>query len=321
MPIVHAVAPRWIYGGNHEREIALLKKAICTSLLKARDYTSIALPAISSGIYGFPSDVCADALIEAAVEFSKSDPDSNISEINFVILEDNADVFLEAAKKHMENVRTLQDPPAATPVTTPTSNQGEDTASLSLDSKVILYIYGEIDHYVMRAEKRLRAIIETQFINEDVIDEKIVGLSDFTTRKLESLAKKHHVNIDIDRHPSICTIKLHGCLQDVLLVKDKVRDAMSALTQEKSKKVAADIVYKTIRWTRMLSNEEEEEYGEDLNFEIEQAYQKKDRVFNCDEDEFYIDFTKMEEKDTVSDKVVKVKRTDLSQGMLNILLI
>ena len=127
--IVHAVGPRWTHGGNHEREIALLKKAIRTSLSKARNYTSIALPAISSGIYGFPSDVCADALVEAAVEFSKSDPDSNISEINFVILEDNADVFLEAAKKHMENVRTLQDPPAATLVTTPTSNQGDDTAS------------------------------------------------------------------------------------------------------------------------------------------------------------------------------------------------
>ena len=127
--IVHAVGPRWTYSGNQEREIALLKKAIRTSLSKARDYNSIALPAISSGIYGFPSDVCADALVEAAVEFSKSDPDSNISEINFVILQDNADVFLEAAKKHMENLRTLQDPSAATPVTTPTSNQGDDTAN------------------------------------------------------------------------------------------------------------------------------------------------------------------------------------------------
>ena len=121
--IVHAVGPRWTYGGNHEREIALLKKAIRTSLSKARDYNSIALPAISSGIYGFPSDVCANALVEAAVEFSKNDPDSNISEINFVILQDNADVFLEAAKKHMKNVYTIQDPPVATLVTTPTSSQ------------------------------------------------------------------------------------------------------------------------------------------------------------------------------------------------------
>ena len=85
--------------------------------------------------------------------------------------------------------------------------------------------------------------------------------------------------------------------------------------------MATDVVYKTIRWIRILSTEEEEEYGEDLNFEIEQAYQKKDRVFNCNEDDFYIDFTKMEEKDTVTDKVVKVKRIDLSQGMLYVLLI
>ena len=272
--IVHAVGPRWTYSGNQEREIALLKKAIRTSLSKARDYTSIALPAISSGIYGFPSDVCANALVEAAVEFSKSDPDSNISEINFVILQDNADVFLEAAKKHMKNICAVQDSTAATPVTTPISNQGDDTASrchrqgstnpttsvtptthsmkasdrhgstitdvyenddfniatilssLSLDSKVILHIYGKTEHSVTRAEKRLRAIIDTQFISEDVIDEKIVGLSDFTTRELESLAKKHNVDIDIDRHPSIYTIKLYGCQEDVLLIKDKIHDVI-----------------------------------------------------------------------------------------------
>ena len=81
-----------------------------------------------------------------------------------------------------------------------------------------------------------------------------------------------------------------------------------------SSDVAADVIYKTIRWIRMLSTEEEEEYGEDLNFEIEQAYQKKDGVFKCEEDGFYIDFTKMEEKDTVTDKVVKVKCMDLIQG-------
>ena len=82
----------------------------------------------------------------------------------------------------------------------------------------------------------------------------------------------------------------------------------------------ADVVYKTIRWIRMLSTEEEE-YDEDLNFEIEQAYQKKDDIFNCDEDDFYIDFTKMEVKDIVTDEVVKVKRLDLSQCMLNVLLV
>ena len=79
-------------------------------------------------------------------------------------------------------------------------------SSLSLDSKVILYVYGETEHSVIRAEKRLRAIIDTQFISEDVVDEKIVGLSDLTARELESLAKEHNVGIDIDRHPSIYTI-------------------------------------------------------------------------------------------------------------------
>ena len=130
------------------------------------------------------------------------------------------------------------------------------------------------------------------------------------------MQKSHNVDIDIDREPSLHSIKLHGCLEDVLRVKDKVRDATSHLNQEKSKQVAADVVYKTIRWMRLTSNEEEEEYGEDLNYEIEQAYQNNEKVFTSTRDKFYINFDTIEEKDMVVDDVVKVKRVDFSKGTM-----
>ena len=317
----------------------------CLETAEKKAFTSIAFPAVGTGTHGYPAESAARAMVDAIKKFTGKKP-KHVKIIRMVLFDSRVyQQFSDAFKSMGESsggllsyiykgARALgsffgygeEQENGWDEVKSEGQKEKEDheddedfntakmLSSLSLDSKVILHIYGETEHSVVRAEKRLRAIIDTQFISEDVIDEKIVGLSDFTTRELESLAKEHNVDIDIDQDPAIYTIKLHGCQQDVLLVKDKVRDAMSALTQEKSKKVAADVVYKTIRWTRLLSTEEEEEYGEDLNFEIEQAYQKKDRVFNCDEDDFYIDFTKMEEKDTVTDKVVKVKRIDLIQG-------
>jgi len=48
-----------------------------------RRLTSVALPAISSGIYRFPKPLCAEILVDAAVEFCREHPDSTVREIRF----------------------------------------------------------------------------------------------------------------------------------------------------------------------------------------------------------------------------------------------
>ena len=333
----------------------------CLETAEKKKFTSIAFPAVGTGIHGYPAESAARAMVEALKKFTGKKP-RHVKIIRMVLFEPSVyQQFSDAFKAMGESsgglfshiykgARALGsffgygeeqyggdrvknedlEKEDYGDVNEKDHNDDEDfktakiLSSLSLDSKVVIHIYGETEQSVMRAEKQLRAIIDTQFINEEIVDEKIVSLTDLTASKLESLAKKHHVDIDIDRHPSIYTIKLHGCLQDVLRVKDKIRDTMSALTQEESKKfaeIAADVVYKSIRWIRMSSTEEEEEYDVNLNFEIEQAYQKNEAVFKCDKDDFYIDFRKMEEKDLTTDEVANVKRIDLSQGTFMILLL
>ena len=101
--IVHAVGPRWNSYGSNKRETALLKRAVRKSLEKSKHYSSIAIPAISSGIFGFPVDVCANAILEAIIEFSVAESDAILDKINIVIFQDNVDEFLKAAEEHLEN--------------------------------------------------------------------------------------------------------------------------------------------------------------------------------------------------------------------------
>ncbi|XP_039613232.1 protein mono-ADP-ribosyltransferase PARP14-like [Polypterus senegalus] len=68
--VIHAVGPRWSMFSNPEKAIFLLQKAVktCLNIAENRHLKSIAIPAISSGIFGFPLDLCAKTIVKAVQE-------------------------------------------------------------------------------------------------------------------------------------------------------------------------------------------------------------------------------------------------------------
>jgi O-acetyl-ADP-ribose deacetylase (regulator of RNase III) len=82
--IIHAVGPVW--HGGIQGEAELLRAAVWNSLTRAHqmELSSIALPAISSGIFGFPKERCARILVQTALDFCREYPDSPLREIRFV---------------------------------------------------------------------------------------------------------------------------------------------------------------------------------------------------------------------------------------------
>ena len=123
--IVHAVGPQWI--NKSTREKALLRKAVLSSLTEAKDYISVAIPAISGGIYGFPPDVCAELLMEGVKKFSETERNATLSEINFVVFQDNVDNFIDAAKKVFDNIRSHSDTATIPQHVSASNNNGSNT--------------------------------------------------------------------------------------------------------------------------------------------------------------------------------------------------
>ncbi len=71
--VIHAVGP--VYGSTSKSTAAeLLASAVKSALEIADDHelTSIALPAISTGIYGYPMDEAAEVMLAAAGEYVRS---------------------------------------------------------------------------------------------------------------------------------------------------------------------------------------------------------------------------------------------------------
>jgi O-acetyl-ADP-ribose deacetylase (regulator of RNase III) len=91
--VVHAVGPVWSGGGAGEAE--LLASAYRRSLEVAAELgcRTIALPALSTGIYGYPPELAAPVAVGAVREFT-----DRFDEIRFVFLDDALrQVFLEQA--------------------------------------------------------------------------------------------------------------------------------------------------------------------------------------------------------------------------------
>ena len=97
--VIHAVGPRMGEGDEENK----LKNAVLNSLLLAsqKGLRSVSMPAISSGIFGFPKDRCAKILVGESVAFLKKQAESGLEIIEFCIYDD---LTLGYFKKEFKNL-------------------------------------------------------------------------------------------------------------------------------------------------------------------------------------------------------------------------
>jgi len=101
--VIHAVGPRMGEGDEENK----LKKAINSVLILAssRGFASIAVPAISAGIFGFPKDKCARILVEETAAFVRNRKTS-LRQIVFCLMDtDVIDFFVAEAIKQQRGAQ------------------------------------------------------------------------------------------------------------------------------------------------------------------------------------------------------------------------
>lgn len=81
--VIHAVGPIW-RGGDADEEI-LLGRAVCSALDVAADLglTTVSIPAISAGIYGFPLERAVALIHQAVTGWLAAHPDASLWEIRY----------------------------------------------------------------------------------------------------------------------------------------------------------------------------------------------------------------------------------------------
>ncbi len=92
--VIHAVGPVWGDGD----EDAKLAAAVHGSLKAADELglTSISLPAISTGIFGFPKGRAADVILKAIARYFDQQPESSVRLVRVVLFDPSTvDAFLD----------------------------------------------------------------------------------------------------------------------------------------------------------------------------------------------------------------------------------
>jgi len=92
--LIHAVGPVWGSGDEDNK----LAAAITGSLQRAEELelVSIAFPAISTGIFGFPKERAAQVIYRAVHEYFQDHPESGVEDVRMVVYDQaTTDIFVK----------------------------------------------------------------------------------------------------------------------------------------------------------------------------------------------------------------------------------
>jgi putative ATPase len=101
--VIHAVGPVW-HGGGHGED-ALLADAVRSALELAERYrlASLSIPAISSGIFGFPKPRCARIMVRTVRDYFTGRPEGCLREVSLCNIDrETCDVFLAEAQARLD---------------------------------------------------------------------------------------------------------------------------------------------------------------------------------------------------------------------------
>ena len=93
--VIHTVDPVWRGGSADERETLAACYRACLSIARAQSFATIAFPAISTGIYGFPREPAAQIAVTTVATHLAAEPAPEI--VTFVCFDAATRAAYEAA--------------------------------------------------------------------------------------------------------------------------------------------------------------------------------------------------------------------------------
>ena len=326
---------KYVFHINHEgRDVKKLSNVILACLNKAVNMklTSIAFPAVGTGINGCSSQESAASFVQAIRTFASSSSQT-LQQIHVVLYEDQTlhdfqDVFRnpeEAQPSILQQALNL----LSSLIPGGSSKASSDlkfepvAEEVSIGEQLEVNIYGETETAVKQAHHKVVSWIGETLSDREISNPYIQSLTETDEEHLRRICKSLHVEIDIDRKAS--RIHLKGNRVSVDNVHTAVTESLNQFERNIGKRQNAKHMYEIVRWIRKQAGDlQGEEYNEIINYEIEMAFRNGQATCTigttADIEYFTIDFATRKETDHGSHTISDVERIDvlkqLQEGML-----
>ncbi|XP_063788864.1 protein mono-ADP-ribosyltransferase PARP14-like [Pseudophryne corroboree] len=217
--------------------------------------SSIAFPAIGTGVAGVSSAVVADIMLEAVASLAKSKSAHRIQTVKVVIFQQQMlDDFYTIMKKKEEADLPKQRSffsRFTSFLSYFTSNSGaEETNDFELKENIepaIYHLCAERAEDVREASSWLRDIILRQQHENVITDDWIRDLDEGDHQALAEYQKKLEVSVSF-RIPA-STIKISGLTRDVLEMTNKIQELIKDVRDKKTREREADLCSNLVEWS------------------------------------------------------------------------
>jgi O-acetyl-ADP-ribose deacetylase (regulator of RNase III) len=98
--VIHAVGPRMGEGDEDNKLMGAVQSVL--RLAEGNGLGSVSMPAISSGIFGFPKDRCAAILVGESRKYLEENPSGSLEAVEFCVFDDETAGFFRAEFDKLE---------------------------------------------------------------------------------------------------------------------------------------------------------------------------------------------------------------------------
>uniref|UniRef100_A0A8B8B896 Poly [ADP-ribose] polymerase 14-like isoform X4 n=1 Tax=Crassostrea virginica TaxID=6565 RepID=A0A8B8B896_CRAVI len=306
--VVHAVGPVW-EGGKNQEDV-LLGEVIYSSLETCdspqNQFRSIAIPAISTGVFNYPREQATQVIIDTIKDYFNRNKDSVISEVYLCDIKSLVvEAFTAALEKSFRNVdvresqkqawkrlKDLPDKPSGDPDNTLIETLTQmDPKSSSIE----LTLYGHDENQLLTAFGRLQELMREDYKWKDFDDPLLKDLNSQQKSKLQFKATELGVKIDFNKLQRIGRIKLHGLKQDVFEMEEIIHKLLKKQGEQKQNEREMAYFQSVVQWKRKFKDGQEMDCPPMLNMNLEKYFRQKEKRirFAIASEEFTVDLTEM----------------------------
>ncbi|XP_060594497.1 protein mono-ADP-ribosyltransferase PARP14-like [Ruditapes philippinarum] len=295
----------------------------CLEEAEQQKMTSLAFPALGTGMNTSDSSTIGRGMVDAVEEFSNTNP-KHLKDVRFVVfqrpmLRDFIKVAYDAndikSKKGLigklwSNVKGVFS--GSYDNDDPNKSQKDSSQDETDVNKVTFYIYSLGEDEIDKAIRKLDSFIEKEVESKTFTDYIIQQLDEDQVSEVTSIAKHYNIDIKIDQQS--CMIKICGMKDNFFKAYDKIQSFIKDAIQ-------MDYMSNIAQWYVIEVTEDGEDvqpYERDLNLKIETRYKQNAQEMGytgVDGRDYIINFEAMEEyPETDKTAVAKVLRRNVVKG-------